>query len=88
MLITLWITVIISSWPARDKTSLDITWLKDKSLADLDNLPDPDVLAEALKAKMDINPVDGQTTAKVFSSFYDYSPSLISRLKGISAGTK
>lgn len=31
---------------ARDKTSLDITWLKDKSLADLDNIPDPDVLAE------------------------------------------
>jgi type I restriction enzyme M protein len=30
---------------ARNKTSLDITWLKDKSLADLDNLPDPDVLA-------------------------------------------
>ena len=31
---------------ARDKTSLDISWLKDKSLADLDNLPEPDVLAE------------------------------------------
>jgi type I restriction enzyme M protein len=30
---------------ARDKTSLDITWIKDKSLADLDNLPDPDELA-------------------------------------------
>ncbi|GAK58816.1 N-6 DNA methylase [Candidatus Vecturithrix granuli] len=30
---------------ARDKTSLDIFWLKDESLADLDNLPDPDVLA-------------------------------------------
>ncbi len=30
---------------ARDKTSLDITWLKDQSLADLDNLPDPDELA-------------------------------------------
>jgi len=29
----------------RDKTSLDIFWLKDKSLADLDNLPDPDELA-------------------------------------------
>lgn len=29
----------------RDKTSLDIFWLKDKSLADLDNLPEPDVLA-------------------------------------------
>jgi len=30
---------------ARDKTSLDIFWLKDESLGDLDNLPDPDVLA-------------------------------------------
>ncbi|MBD3342297.1 MAG: N-6 DNA methylase [Candidatus Lokiarchaeota archaeon] len=30
---------------ARDKTSLDIFWLKDDSLIDLDNLPDPDVLA-------------------------------------------
>lgn len=29
----------------RDKTSLDIFWLRDKSLADLDNLPDPDILA-------------------------------------------
>ena len=30
----------------RDKKSLDIFWIKDKSLADLDNLPDPDVLAD------------------------------------------
>ena len=30
---------------ARDKINLDIFWLKDKSLADLDNLPDPDLLA-------------------------------------------
>ena len=29
----------------RDKTSLDVFWIKDKSLADLDNLPAPDVLA-------------------------------------------
>ncbi len=29
----------------RDKTSLDYFWIKDKALADLDNLPDPDVLA-------------------------------------------
>jgi len=32
----------------RVKTSLDITWIKDKSLADLDNLPDPDVIAEEI----------------------------------------
>lgn len=30
----------------RDKTSLDIFWIKDKSLADLDSLPSPDVLAD------------------------------------------
>jgi type I restriction enzyme M protein len=30
---------------ARDKTSLDVFWLRDKSLTDLDNLPEPDDLA-------------------------------------------
>jgi len=29
----------------RDKTSLDIFWLKDDNLTDLDNLPEPDVIA-------------------------------------------
>lgn len=33
---------------ARDKTSLDIFWLQDKSLADLNNLPDPEDLAEEI----------------------------------------
>ncbi len=33
---------------SRDKTNLDIFWLKDKSLADLDNLPDPDILANEI----------------------------------------
>jgi type I restriction enzyme M protein len=30
---------------ARDKTSMDITWLKDNSLTNMDNLPDPEILA-------------------------------------------
>jgi type I restriction enzyme M protein len=30
----------------RDKASLDIFWLRDESLEDSDNLPDPDVLAQ------------------------------------------
>ena len=29
----------------RDKVSLDIFWLKDESLEDMENLPDSDVLA-------------------------------------------
>jgi type I restriction enzyme M protein len=33
---------------ARDKTNLDIFWVKDESLADLENLPDPDILASEI----------------------------------------
>lgn len=29
---------------ARDKANLDVTWLKDDSLEDLDNLPAPEVI--------------------------------------------
>jgi len=42
---------------ARDKVSLDITWLKDESLDDIDNLPEPAVIAaeivESLRAALD-----------------------------------
>lgn len=42
---------------ARDKTNLDIFWLKDESLGDTDNLPDPDILAaeivENIEASLD-----------------------------------
>jgi hypothetical protein len=33
---------------ARDKTNLDIFWLRDDSLIDLDNLPEPDVLLDEI----------------------------------------
>jgi type I restriction enzyme M protein len=33
---------------SRDKASLDIFWLKDESLADSDNLPPPDVIAQEI----------------------------------------
>ena len=33
---------------ARDKASLDLFWLKDDAMADLDNLPEPEVLAEEI----------------------------------------
>ncbi len=32
----------------RDKASLDIFWLKDKSLEDTENLPDPDIIAHEI----------------------------------------
>ncbi len=43
-----WRSYSLEKIKARDKTSLDIFWLKDKSLTDLDNLPEPDDLAEEI----------------------------------------
>ena len=41
----------------RDKVSLDIFWIKDDSLEDMENLPDPEVIAleiaENLEAALD-----------------------------------
>jgi type I restriction enzyme M protein len=33
---------------ARDKVSLDITWLRDESLEDVDNLPPPEIIAQEI----------------------------------------
>ena len=38
----------------RDKTSLDIFWLKDDSLGDMENLPNPDVLATEIVENLKI----------------------------------
>lgn len=52
-----WRTFTVEDILKREKTSLDILWIKDKSLADLDSLPDPDILAadvvENLQSAMD-----------------------------------
>ncbi len=36
----------------RDKTNLDIFWLKDESLDDLDNIPDPEIIVKELSVKL------------------------------------
>lgn len=38
---------------ARDKTNLDIFWLKDESLEDTENLPPPDVLAQEIVEQLE-----------------------------------
>ncbi len=43
-----WRKFIYKEITGRDKASLDISWLKDANLTDLDNLPDPEVLAEEI----------------------------------------
>jgi type I restriction enzyme M protein len=51
---------------ARDKTNLDISWVKDESLADLDNLPDPDILATEIIENVEA----GLDSFKAITSFW------------------
>jgi hypothetical protein len=44
-------------------------------------LRDPELLAEARKANLEVSPVDGPTTTKVFGGLYELSPSLVAKLK-------
>lgn len=38
---------------SRDKASLDVFWLRDESLSDSDNMPEPDVLAQEIVADLE-----------------------------------
>ena len=44
-------------------------------------LRDPELVAEAKKAQLEVNPIDGPTTAKTFAGLYDLSPALVAKLK-------
>lgn len=46
-------------------------------------LRDPELAAEAKKAQLEVEPVDGPTTAKTFAGLYELNPSLIAKLKEI-----
>jgi tripartite-type tricarboxylate transporter receptor subunit TctC len=44
-------------------------------------LRDPELVAEAKKAQLEVNAIDGPTTAKTFAGLYELSPALIAKLK-------
>jgi tripartite-type tricarboxylate transporter receptor subunit TctC len=49
----------------------------------MDTMKDPEFLAEAKKAKLDITPVDGPTAAKMFAGLYELKPELKAKLREI-----
>jgi tripartite-type tricarboxylate transporter receptor subunit TctC len=49
----------------------------------VNTLKDPDLLAEANKAKLDIEVVDGPTIAKKLRSLYDLEPAVVAKLKEV-----
>jgi tripartite-type tricarboxylate transporter receptor subunit TctC len=49
----------------------------------MDTLRDPELLADAQKSKVDIDPVDGPTVAKLMTGLYALNPDLKSRLAAL-----
>jgi tripartite-type tricarboxylate transporter receptor subunit TctC len=47
----------------------------------METLRDPDLLTEAQKSQLDINPVDGPTIAKMMAGLYDLAPELKTKLR-------
>ena len=42
------LSIVASIFGKRDKTNLDISWIKDESLESLENLPEPQILASEI----------------------------------------
>lgn len=59
---------------ARDKTSLDIFWLKDKSLADLDNLPEPEDLATEIIENIEAGLNSFREVVGILNTNYYFKP--------------
>jgi tripartite-type tricarboxylate transporter receptor subunit TctC len=49
----------------------------------METLHDSELLAEAKKAKLEIDPIDGPTATKIFQGFFDYEPAVINKIKEI-----
>jgi tripartite-type tricarboxylate transporter receptor subunit TctC len=55
--------------------------LKALQQAFIKTLRDPALIAEANKAKLEVDPIDGPTTTKTFANLYELPPALIAKLK-------
>ena len=56
---------------ARDKANLDITWLKDDSLEDLDNLPAPEIIAREIVEDLTAALVEFEAVASALEATMD-----------------
>ena len=52
---------------ARDKTNLDIFWLKDETLEDTDNLPPPDIIASEIVEQLEIALEEFRTVEEILT---------------------
>ena len=49
----------------------------------ISTLKDPQLLAEAEKAKLEIDPIDGPCIEKMVNGLYEIEPAIVSRVKQI-----
>lgn len=54
----------------------------------MNTLKDPELLAEAAKSRLIINPIDGPTIARIVADLYATEPELVSRFKEITEGVQ
>jgi len=59
---------------ARDKVNLDITWLRDESLEDLDNLPAPEIIAREIVEDLTAALVEFEAVAAALEAASDEAP--------------
>jgi hypothetical protein len=46
-------------------------------------LKDPELIAEAKKSQLDVDPIDGPTITKTLAGLYDLKPATVAQLKEI-----
>lgn len=63
---------------ARDKVSLDLTWLRDESLEDMENLPPPDVIAREIVEDLEAALAEFAAIAESLAPATDGDPSAAS----------
>ncbi len=63
------------AWPRTDSSLLQRAFVR--------TFKDPDLIAEAKRSQLDIDPVDGPTITKTLISLYDLKPATVAKLKDI-----
>ena len=64
----------------RDKVSLDITWLRDESLEDIENLPPPEVIAQEIVEDLEAALAEFEAIAVSLSASVDDAKKLCQEL--------
>jgi hypothetical protein len=49
----------------------------------MDTMRDPELLGEAKRSRLEIDPMDGPTAAKLIAGMYELEPGMVAKLRNI-----